>query len=680
MESGPSRTGTVTLVWGQPGQATAKNGVDQRHLNSAIDETTLRRWSVNKRGEIRHSLVDTFSLAPFSTMAPTVDEPKEAPVVHNEKPGADPITPCPGAPAAHNIHTIHNGENDATGKVFSIDDIDLPQGYYRTMHFWGSMFAIGMSLMCGVAGFSFIAPLLGIVNADIGPSDDINWVALTYTLTGAVGLMIVGRLTDIFGRRWFFVVGSALALLGSIVCATAPTIPAMIAGETLIGLGSSAQLSFVFAVGELVPMRHRVLANAYCYLWLILPNGFGPVIGYAFEYESRAGWRGSFYLLTAMNAVCTTAWYVFYHPPSFAMKHGSAAVLAYIRDFDYVGTLMATLGLLLFLMGLSWGGSMYPWQSAHVIVTVVVGVVLLAGFFAWEIYMPLKEPLLPVHLLRNRDWLVCILMWSIGASVYYAFAVIWPDMIRALYADQHDILWSGWAAGVVGGGITAGEILAGFAKRRLHWVIRAVFFAGAALLAAMATCTPDTPTRAIVLLLLGTTFIGANECLTSTCASICITDQREIGTALGIGGSSRSFVSTLCGTVYTVVLSNRLATTIPAQVPAALEAAGLPASQTASFITTYGAGGVAGATAAGVVPGLNETILAAGVHAYKVASADAYRTVFYSTIAFSGIGILLSIFVPNVDTLLTGEVAVTLRATEAAEDVVPRSKLEEADV
>jgi hypothetical protein len=87
--------------------------------------------------------------------------------------------------------TIHN----AAGKIFSIDDNQLPDGYFKTPQFWGSMIAIGLSVSCGVAGFSFIAPLLAFVNADIGPSNDLNWVALTYTLTGAVGLMIVGRLT-----------------------------------------------------------------------------------------------------------------------------------------------------------------------------------------------------------------------------------------------------------------------------------------------------------------------------------------------------------------------------------------------------------------------------------------------------------------------------------------------------
>jgi len=90
--------------------------------------------------------------------------------------------------------------NNAAGKDFTVDDSALPEGYYKTVHFWGSMFAIGISVSCGVAGFSFIAPLLSIVNADLGPSPDISWVALTYTLTGAVGLMIVGRLTGMSYR------------------------------------------------------------------------------------------------------------------------------------------------------------------------------------------------------------------------------------------------------------------------------------------------------------------------------------------------------------------------------------------------------------------------------------------------------------------------------------------------
>src|ERR1700744_485297 len=104
---------------------------------------------------------------------------------------------------------------------------------------------------------------------------------------------------------------------------------------------------------------------------------------------------------------------------------------------------------------------------------------------------------------------------------------------------------------------------------------------------AMASCTPDTETRAIVLLLLGCIFVGFFECITATLSSICLEDQREIGTALGLGGYARSFVSTLGSTVYSVVLSNRLQKTISQQVPSALINAGLPKDSTAAFLAAY---------------------------------------------------------------------------------------------
>jgi hypothetical protein len=215
------------------------------------------------------------------------------------------------------------------------------------------------------------------------------------------------------------------------------------------------------------------------------------------------------------------------------------------------------------------------------------------------------------------------------------------DMVGALYGEEHGHMWAGWASSVIGSGITIGTILGGFFRKHLHWGIRVCFFAGSVLLAAMATCTPDTPVRAIVLILLGSTLIGINECLTATCAGICIKDQRELGAALGIGASSRSFVSTLAGTVYTVVLTNQLSTNIPDQVTPVLVSAGLPVGQVASFLTAYPSGNFSS------VADLTPEILAAGKQAYKYASADSYRMVFFSTIAFMGIGIILTFFVPN---------------------------------
>ncbi|KAF2102319.1 MFS general substrate transporter [Rhizodiscina lignyota] len=480
---------------------------------------------------------------------------------------------------------------DVRGRDFTVEASNLPPGYFRSLTFLGSMFAIGASFAAGVGGFSFAAPILAQINADIGPDANLTWVALSYLLTTSIGMIFVGRVTDIFGRRWFFITGNSIGLLGSIVCATAPNIPALIAGETLIGVGASVQLSYAFAVGEIVPTKWRFLAQAFVYSFQI-------------------------------------------------------------------GTLMVTLGLMLFLMGISWGGVLHPWKSGHVIGTIVSGAILLIGFFFYEAYMPLKEPLMPVRLWRNKGWSVIIILWSLGAAVYYALAILWPSMAAVLYAGTHGTSWIGVFSSISSCGILFGEFCGCPWKRWTHWQIRAVFTIGSIFLACMATCDPDTPVRAAIFVFLAALFIGWNEILCSTVSTICIDDQREIGTATGVGGSSRSFISTICSTVYTVILSNRLAQTIPAQVPPALVAAGLPTSSVADFLTAIAAGTPAAWSA---VKGLTPQIQAIGVRAYQQANSDAYKTVFLSTIAFSGIGVILSIFCPNVDHLLSSDVAVTLR-------------------
>jgi hypothetical protein len=197
-----------------------------------------------------------------------------------------------------------------------------------------------------------------------------------------------------------------------------------------------------------------------------------------------------FYLLIALNAVSTLVFYLCYRPPSFGMKHGSARQIEFIKHFDYIGLLLMTLGVMLFLMGLSWGGVLHPWNSAHVIATIVVGFLTLVGFVLWEVYGDLKEPLLPMHLFLNRGWVVSVVLWSIGAAIYYANAILWPSMVAVLYASSRpdDPMWAGWLSCVPNAAIIAGEIVGAFFKKKTNYQIMVVFTIGAAFLAGKFIC------------------------------------------------------------------------------------------------------------------------------------------------------------------------------------------------
>ncbi len=107
-----------------------------------------------------------------------------------------------------------------------------------------------------------------------------------------------------------------------------------------------------------------------------------------------------------------------------------------------------------------------------------------------------------------------------------------------------------------------------------------------------------------------------------------------------------------------------MAANIASKIPPAVIAAGLPSTSVVPFITALTGGNT---TALDAVSGISPMIVAAGENAYKLASAASYRTVFYSTIAFSGVGIIFSVFLPNIDHLLTSEVSATLHSGKAEE-------------
>ena len=64
-------------------------------------------------------------------------------------------------------------------------------------------------------------------------------------------------------------------------------------------------------------------------------------------------------------------------------------------------------------------------KDAHVIATLIVGFLCLVALFVYETYVPLKEPLVPMHLFKNKGWVAAVISLSLGASTYYSQAIVW---------------------------------------------------------------------------------------------------------------------------------------------------------------------------------------------------------------------------------------------------------------
>lgn len=115
----------------------------------------------------------------------------------------------------HNSEKADTQELEHTQRVTTIDDDDdrapeargrnadqFESDYWRSRRFLGSMLAIGLGFCGGTGGYALIAPVLPQINEDLGPSPNITWLGLAYLVSEAVFFLLVGRLSDVFGRRW----------------------------------------------------------------------------------------------------------------------------------------------------------------------------------------------------------------------------------------------------------------------------------------------------------------------------------------------------------------------------------------------------------------------------------------------------------------------------------------------
>lgn len=147
--------------------------------------------------------------------------------------------------------------------------------------------------------------------AHSGPNPAYVWISLVWILTAAITFALVGRLSDVMGRRWFFITGNFFGLLGTIINGTAQRIPVVIGGSTLIGISGAVQLSFPVVLGELVPNKHRPYANLAMYVFSLPFASFGPVISRSFVLYTKLGWTWSYYLNTILNGLVTILFFLF---------------------------------------------------------------------------------------------------------------------------------------------------------------------------------------------------------------------------------------------------------------------------------------------------------------------------------------------------------------------------------
>jgi EmrB/QacA subfamily drug resistance transporter len=309
--------------------------------------------------------------------------------------------------------------------------------------------------------------------ADLQGFDRYTWVVNAYLLAATMMIPIVGKLSDLFGRKWFLVVGVALFLVGSVLSGMARTIDQLIAYRALQGLGSGIGITLaITVVGDIFPPAERakwqsILSSVYGLANLVGPtlggwlSDHGPLLGTAVTEATR--WRWVFYINLPMGGLALVALLIFL-PVDISERSQSTISWAVVRRIDFIGAVLVATATTCLLLGFTWGSNGGNGWGAPLVIGMLAGAgVLYALFVLTE--SRVVDPILPLGLFRNQVFTVASLlsllhgMILLGLTIYLPFflqgvlgvsatnsgAVLTPMMVSATAIA----LLAGFAAGML---------------------------------------------------------------------------------------------------------------------------------------------------------------------------------------------------------------------------------------
>src|SRR5664279_2304036 len=139
---------------------------------------------------------------------------------------------------------------------------------------------IMLAMFLGALDQTIVATALPTIGRHFGNLDDLSWVVTAYLLTATATTPLYGKLSDIYGRRGLMLTGIGIFIAGSLACALAPSMTALILGRALQGLGGGGLMALAQTIiADIVSPRERGSYQGYIGAVFALSSVGGPVLG-----------------------------------------------------------------------------------------------------------------------------------------------------------------------------------------------------------------------------------------------------------------------------------------------------------------------------------------------------------------------------------------------------------------
>jgi EmrB/QacA subfamily drug resistance transporter len=364
------------------------------------------------------------------------------------------------------------------------------------------------------------------------------WVTTAYLVTSTVSTPLYGKLSDLYGRKPFYLFAIVTFLVGSVLCGQAHSIYELAAYRAIQGLGAGGLLSLAFAiVGDLIAPRERARYQAYFTSVFATSSVLGPVAGGFFAGQGTLlgldGWRWIFFLNIPIGVA---AFFV-------VSRNLQLPVVRQQRRIDYLGAalLVSTVipVLLLAEKGREWG-----WTSGLSLTLMALALVSFAGFLPRERAVG-EDAILPLRIFRDKVFSVTSVVGFLVGMAMFGSLVLLPlylQIVKEESPTRAGLMMTPFMAGLMGASMLSGRIMRHTGRYKIFPIVgTAVMFAGMLLFSTLGVDTPIWKVMAFMVV------VGVGLGLTMQTLVIAIQNALP-PSDMGLSTSSITFFRSMGGT------------------------------------------------------------------------------------------------------------------------------------
>ncbi|MFN3339298.1 MAG: MDR family MFS transporter [Dietzia sp.] len=426
-------------------------------------------------------------------------------------------------------------------------------------------------ILAGLMSAMFLASLdqtivstaIRTIADDLQGLDAQAWVTTAYLMTSTISTPLYGKLSDIYGRKPFFVIGIVIFVFGSLLCTLADSMYTLALYRGIQGLGAGALMSLSLAIiGDIIPPRDRAKYQGYMLAVFASSSVIGPVVGGFFAGVDTIfgidGWRWIFLINVPIGAIALTLVMLTLNVKNVRVDH----------RVDWAGAAAIVVGLVPLLL-VAEQGNTWGWGSPAALACYVVGLAGVGLFLIVEARAG-DQALIPLRLFRDRTFAIVTAGGVIVGMAMFGGMMTLPLYMQIVHgADpmESGLMMLPLVAGMMGASIVSGQLISRTGRVREFPILGTAISAVGLFL--LWTIDADTSLTLVMgyMLVLG---IGLGNCMQPLTLIVQnAVSPREIGVAT----ASATFFRQLGGTAGVAVFLSILFSRVGGSITSELEQA-----------------------------------------------------------------------------------------------------------